>query len=148
MARKDAKKRFQGNISRGRKFEQSERSYWEKKNIPVEVEAPTEFEGKRGRIDILLKDTEEGHTIVVEIKASNWDKMKAHRVRPNALSHARQIWRYIEGELGDQDVIPAIVYPKTPQAKERKVEIEEILDEQGIQVVWRDDELGTLREYF
>ena len=79
-------------------------------------------------------------TIVVELKASNWDKMKPHRVRPNALRHVRQIWRYIEAELTQQEVIPAIVYPATPKTPGRKNEIGRIMDEHWIQVVWRDNE--------
>ena len=140
-----SRKSFLKQIRRGREFERWERSYWTgDETEDVGFETPTRWKGKRGRIDIRLADAEEGYIIVVELKATQWDKMLPHRVRPNALRHARQIWRYIEAELqqaqGDihlNEVHPAIVYPTTPKTPGRKKEIETILNEQGIQVVWR-----------
>lgn len=62
------------------------------------------------------------------------------RVRPTAMKHARQIWRYIEAHLTPlEDVIPAIVYPSPPITAGRKEQVEEILNERGIQVIWRED---------
>jgi hypothetical protein len=77
--------------------------------------------------------------VIVELKASNWDQMTSRRVRPNALRHARQLWRYVETELDvlHHEVLPAIVYPVAPKTPGRKAEIEAILEERGIQVVWR-----------
>ena len=132
---------FLNEITRGRDFEAWERSKWTSDyNRSAEFEAATELHGKRGREDIRLIDSEGGFTVLVELKASNWDKMKPHRVRPNALRQVRQIWRYIEAELSQQEVIPAIVYPAVPQTPGRRNEIERVMDEHGIQVVWRDNE--------
>jgi hypothetical protein len=132
---------FRRHIKRGREFEKWERSQWKGGiNDAIESEAPTQFNGKSGRIDIRLYDTEEGHTVIVELKATQWDKMKSHRVRPNALRHARQIWRYIDAELEiNHSVLPAICYLAEPKTPGRKEEIEEILNEQAIQVVWRPE---------
>lgn len=125
---------------RGREFEKWERSYWKGKiNETAEFEASTQWKGKKGRVDIRLIDAEEGHTIVAEIKATYWDVMKPHRVRPNALRHARQIWRYIEAELQSQPVLPALIYPSSPKTPGRKEQIEKILNDRLIQVVWRDE---------
>jgi hypothetical protein len=138
----DAKsKSFHRQIKRGREFEKWERSQWKGGiNDSLESEAPTQWNGKRGRMDIRLYDTEEGHTVIVELKATQWDKIKPHRVRPNALRHARQIWRYIEAELKENhSVLPAICYPAEPKTPGRKEVIEGILDDQGIQVVWRPE---------
>jgi len=96
-------------------------------------------EGKKGRVDIRLKLEEDGHIVIVEIKATNWDKLKPHRVRPNALRHTNQIWRYIEDHLSPLDVTPAIVYPSPPVTPGRKVQIEKILNERLIQCVWREE---------
>ena len=75
----------------------------------------------------------------MEIKATNWDKIKKERVRSTAMRHARQIWRYIEDHLDPMDVTPAIVYPSPPITAGLKEQIEEILDEKGIQAVWREE---------
>lgn len=136
---------FMKRVSRGRRFEEWELSKWNKpEHKDIEIQAPLAWKGKRGRADLRLIDTKEGHTILVEIKASDWDKMAAHRVRPNALRHARQIWRYINAELADRPVLPAIVYPCEPQSPSRRAEIESILHERFIQVVWRELGIDSL----
>ena len=139
--KKDQKFReFYKQVSRGRKFEKWERSQWTGElNSTAEFEASTQWKGKRGRVDIRLKLEEDGNIVIVEIKATDWDRLMEHRVRPTALRHARQIWRYIEDHLDPSDVTPAIVYPSPPIAPGRKEQIEEILNERGIQVVWREE---------
>ncbi len=137
---KKKRKIFVERVRRGREFERWERSQWKGElNENAEFEAQTKWRGKRGRVDIRLIDSQDGNTIVVEIKATKWDAMKAHRVRPNAMRHARQLWRYVDAELENQDATPAIIYPKSPKVPGRKQQIEDILIEQFIQVVWRDE---------
>ena len=131
---------FLKRVGRGRKFEEWERSHWNSEiNSAAEFEASTQWKGKRGRVDIRLSLEEDGQVVIVEIKATDWDKVKEYRVRPNAMRHTRQIWRYIEDHLKPLDVIPAIVYPSPPITPGRKEQIEEILNERGIQVVWREE---------
>ena len=135
---------FRKRVKLGRKFEVWERSKW---NSPdhegVEIEASTAWRGRRGRIDLRLVDDDEGHAIIVETKATDWDRMAPHRVRPNTLRHARQLWRYIDAELEDGAVLPALVYPAEPNTPGRKDEIEAILHERSIQVVWRELDLDV-----
>jgi len=136
---------FRERAKRGRRFEAWERSRWtDPEHAGKEEEAGTEWGGKRGRIDLRLVDEEAGFAVLTEIKATDWDRMAPHRVRPNALRHARQLWRYIEAELLNMDVVPALVYPCEPQVPGRKAEVETILDELGIQVVWRGLDIDTL----
>ena len=136
---------FRKRVKLGRRFETWERSRWASPgHEDVETEAPTAWKGRRGRIDLRLVDEEEGHSVVVETKATDWDKMAPHRVRPNALRHARQLWRYIDAELEDRPVLPALVYPTEPSTPGRKKEIEAILHERLIQVVWRELDLDAL----
>jgi hypothetical protein len=112
LSRKSDKSGFLKRRERGRRFERWERTQW---NEEIESEVATKWKGKRGRIDIRIVDEEEGISIVVELKATNWDMVAAHRIRPNVLRHARQIWRYIDTELNDNiDVVPALVYPSSP----------------------------------
>ncbi len=131
---------FLKRISLGRRFEKWERSQWNGDyNQRAKFEMPTKWKNKRGRIDICLVDNDDGMTIIAEIKATNWDAMRSHRVRPNALRHARQIWRYIDSALEKHSAAPGIIYPKTPKKPNRKKDIEAIFEERFVQVVWRDE---------
>ena len=131
---------FLKRVKSGRKFEEWERAHWNNElNSAAKFEAPTEWKGKHGRVDIKLQLEEDGNVVIVEIKATNWDNIKEHRIRPTALRHSRQIWRYIEAHLTPLDVTPALVYPSSPITSGRKERIEEILNERGLQVVWRED---------
>lgn len=145
---------FQRSVRRGREFEKWERSFWnELTQSGIEFEDGTRYGNKRGRIDIILKDAIEGEVVIMELKASDWDKMQPHRVRPNALRHAVQIWRYIYAynppdnpagnlqpvaEPAKTPVHPALVYALVPKTPGRREEIEAILNEQCVQVIWRD----------
>jgi hypothetical protein len=143
MDRDKAQQNFLKSVRRGRKFEGWERSHWKGGiNDDAKFEAATKWNGKRGRVDIRLRMEEDGQIVIVEIKATNWDRMKSHRIRPNALRHANQIWRYIEAHLSPSDVVPAIVYPSPPKTSGRKEQVELLLEERGIQVVWREEYQG------
>ena len=86
---------------------------------------------------------------VIEIKRTDWDRMKPHRVRPNVQRHARQVWRYIEPFLDDEDprdACPGIIYEHVPTVPGRVEEIETVLNERAIQVVWRTESMDELRE--
>jgi RecB family endonuclease NucS len=134
---------FLKRVERGRKFEEWERSHWKDGiNSGAEFEVFTQLKGKRGRVDIRLGLDEDGQIVIVEIKATDWDNIKADRVRKTALQHTRQIWRYIEAHLTLLDVTPAIVYPSPPKIPGRKEQVEEILNERGIQCVWRNEYLA------
>lgn len=142
MKKNKASYEFHKRISRGRAFEKWERDRWTGDvNSAAEFEASTQWKNKHGRVDIRLKLEEDGNIVIVEIKATSWDKLKEHRVRPTALRHARQIWRYIEDHLSSMDVTPAIVYPFPPKTPGRKEQVQEIMDERLIQVVWREEYL-------
>jgi hypothetical protein len=58
--------------------------------------------------------------VVLEPKATDWDRLAMARIRPNVLRHARQVWTYLEslvervaGELAF--VQGALVYPRRPE---------------------------------
>jgi hypothetical protein len=136
---------FRGHIKRGREFETQERSEWAASvDEALAFEVPTRWRGRRGRIDIRLGEAAGDRVVVVELKGSDWDRMAGYRVRPNALRHACQLWKYINAELlqgkaipSFDGVLPAIVYPVKPRAEGRSEQGERILHERGIQVVWR-----------
>jgi hypothetical protein len=95
MSRKRTSGEFEEAWRRGRAFEVEERAGWD--HVPeehIQFEAATTWESKRGRIDIKIDDGKD--IAVVEIKATDWDRLKPGSIRSTALRHARQIWRYID----------------------------------------------------
>jgi hypothetical protein len=114
----------------GRRFEDREKATWQKLDSGrAETEARTVFERRRGRVDVRV-DEEDGSVSIVELKATDWDRMKANRVRPNALRHARQVWRYVNAELSEgAEVCPGVVYESTPSDHAVRSLVEETLNE-------------------
>ena len=161
MNKDELYQKFFERIRQGRKFEAWEREQWNNKlNSAKETEVWTKWQGKGGRIDIRLQleEDDEGRdtVIIVETKATNWDKIKDHRVGLTARKHVKQIWRYIEDvleprkedhpDITEEALIklkfratPAVVYPASPTTPGRKEMIEEIFEEECIQVVWREE---------
>ncbi len=69
--------------------------------IPL-LKVTTAMTRRRGRIDIFV-DELDGFVTVVEVKATNWDRIQPHNRQRNLASHRRQVWRYIEKYLdGDE----------------------------------------------
>jgi hypothetical protein len=129
-------------LRRGKQFERIEKKSWrlDAKGGRLIFEKAVKHPGGRpGRIDILV-DELEGFVSVVEIKATDWDRVKSHRVRLNLRRHARQVWRYIETYVeADTDVCAGIIYPKPPKDAALRSLIESFLNEEFIQVVWREE---------
>lgn len=138
---KTAKSKFLENVRRGRKFEAEERAGWnhiEKEH--VKFEAPTSCGSKRGRVDIKI-DEGETYIAIIEIKGTDWAHLKPQRVRFTAQRHARQIWRYVDDYLDNhgKEVCPALVYEYEPEDPTVRAEVEQILNDRCIQVVWRKE---------
>lgn len=96
---------------------------------------------KRGRLDIFVNELGE-FVSVIEIKSTDWDKIKPKKVRKLLASHRRQIWNYISKYLDDEkiDICPGIIYPNVPISNELRECIEEYLNSYSIQVVWYYDQ--------
>lgn len=91
-------------------------------------------------MDIYVPKAGESLVSMAEIKATNWDKIPEAKIRQNVLRHARQIWRYIESEIGKGvDVAPGLIYPRSPRKKAVKDLVENLLNDRLIQCVWRKD---------
>ena len=87
-----------------------------------------------------MRATSGDDVAVVEIKASDWDRMTPCAVRRNARRQIRQIWSYVEAELEDAaGVSPGIIFSTTPADPTRKAMIEEMFAEDCIAVVWHDE---------
>ena len=159
MTKDELYQKFFERIKQGRKFEAWEREQWNNElNSARKTEVGTKWKGKAGRIDIRLQLEEDDGgrdtVVIAETKATNWDKIKEHRVRLTATKHVNQIWRYINDvikprkedhpNIKEEDLIElrataAVVYPAPPTIPGRKEMIEEIFEEWAIQVVWREE---------
>jgi Holliday junction resolvase-like predicted endonuclease len=111
---------------------------------------------RKGRVDIFVDDEEpEGTIALVEIKASDWDRMTDKAVRRNARRQIKQIWDYIETQIKGPDyvstgekksVCPGIIFPKRPKNEERMKLIETMFMDEGIPVVWNDESLEECKK--
>ena len=141
------KSAFFANVKRGRDFEGKEKKEWNNlQDGSAEFEVGTKWKGKNGRIDIRV-DELGGFVSVIELKATDWDKILSHRIRVTALRHARQLWRYVEKEIEEGlDVCPGIIYSNQPSDSALEERITDILNNRFIQVVWRNQSMGESSE--
>ncbi|MEW6668438.1 MAG: hypothetical protein AB1512_24765 [Thermodesulfobacteriota bacterium] len=93
-----------------------------------------------GRLDIFVDDVGD-FVSVIEIKSTDWDAVKPKNRRRLLGSHKRQVWRYIERylDVDKVDVCPGIIYKSPPSTPGLRKEIEEYLNEWGVQVVWYEE---------
>lgn len=124
--------------------------------------------GRRGFIDLLLVDADEhhaaldrvGHVLdtplasvcVIEIKATDWDTMRAKNVRPNVLRHARQLLRYFEHVFQQlesgilEHLSSAMIYRRAPSSFSRRRYIESVFeDDYCTPVIWWDEQTPHFR---
>lgn len=95
--------------------------------------------GQKGRIDIFVRSDNE-LVAVVEIKNSNWNAMTDGSVERNVNRQANQTWDYIESQLDlGKEVSPGIIFPERPRDLDRMNLIEQLFEERGISVVWKDE---------
>lgn len=92
---------------------------------------------RKGRIDIFV-DQMEDFVTVVEIKSTDWDKIKTKNIKKNLASHVRQLFRYIDKFLlvDKINVCAAIIYPSGPSTPGLKEKIEEYFNDHAFPVIW------------
>ena len=105
--------------------------------------------GRRGRVDIFISCNDlDAPIAIVEIKATDWDKIKKENVNRYIKRQIRQIWSYIESQIVDgeftlggeqKEVCPGIVFPHTPKNMALKQMIVSEFEDYGIAVVWHDE---------
>jgi hypothetical protein len=95
---------------------------------------------RRGRLDVFIDQIDDFVT-VVEIKATDWDRVLCRNRRKLLASHRRQVLRYVDKYLDDDhiSVCAGIVYPKAPSSDAVRIEVESYLNEHALQVVWYAD---------
>lgn len=146
-------------LRRGKKFHKDIQEEWIKEaEGAVKVEHRVrDLEGRRRRIDVCV-DSETELVTVVELKRTDWDRIRPHRIRITAMRHARQIWDYCEpyldgkvprkdgkGFLKPADVCPGIIYDMVPRRRGLLEQVESVLNARCVQVVWRRETIGERR---
>lgn len=97
---------------------------------------------KSGRADILITEDGEGEFVtILEIKATDWDKIKSKNIKKNLWSHQNQLLRYVEKyiEVDNVDVCLGIIYPYPPQKKDLRNIIESYLENYGAPAYWYNE---------
>lgn len=134
-------------LKRGKAFHREVQAEWEQQaegDVRSERRI-TKPSGRGGRVDIHVDDASD--VAIVELKATDWDRMTAEAVHRNVRRHARQIWEYIESQLTEgRDVSPGVIFPHLPCDPERVCLIEGLFEEEGIQVIWRDETIEESRQ--
>src|SRR6516164_5823695 len=102
--------------------------------------------GGRGRVDLaVVTDDREKMLVVIEIKGTDWDKIRADRVKRNVQRHIRQLLAYLETAIGEleagqwEGVAGALLYPSRPASPEARACIQAAADEQAIMVTWYEE---------
>lgn len=139
-----------GILKRGKRFHQIVQRDWRDtaKDGRICIERTLELtkqkkagqRGKRGRMDIVVDELGD-FVSVIEIKSTDWDRVKKQNIQRLLGSHRRQVWKYIEEYIDvlKKDVCPGIIYSRLPRSMQLRRRIEEYLNEYGLQVVWYEE---------
>jgi hypothetical protein len=102
--------------------------------------------GGRGRVDLaVVTDDREKMLIIIEIKGTDWDKIRPDRVKRNVQRHIRQLLAYLDTAIGEleagqwEGIAGALLYPSRPTSAESLACIEAAAAEQAIMVTWYDE---------
>jgi len=125
-------------LLRGKLFQNQVRVAWEEPGEPLyRFEQDVTHKLKRGRADIVIYGNGR-FCAVLEIKATDWDRIKVGNVNKNLWRHQNQLLRYIDKFLESDklNVCPGIVYPRPPRKKGLRQHIECYLEDRGIPAYW------------
>jgi hypothetical protein len=119
----------------------------------------------RGRVDIhVVPDIGERYAVVIEIKSTDWDAQREHRVRPNLRAHIRQLQGYLDRYVEDIGAVAGngddlagasggpwdsisgiLLYPRRPTDIARLQLIDDLNSREAITVAWYDETDWTTR---
>jgi hypothetical protein len=104
------------------------------------------MDNAHGRVDLLIVPSgPERMGLVVEIKNTDFDVLKPHRIGPNARRHLNQLQHYLDRIVdgigtGEWDSASGVLlYPSRPRLPGRAEEVETIAARKALVVVWRDE---------
>ena len=104
----------------------------------VSFEKLEEIKQQSGRMDILITELSDFVTIL-EIKATDWDKIKPQNIKKNLYKHQKQLFNYVDKfvNVDKTDVCIGIIYPDLPKREGLRQLIENYLDEHyGVPAYW------------
>jgi len=126
-------------LRRGKEFQkivQSDFSTNSKGGI-LTIEQHISFDGlketkqTRGRMDIFIHEDTEDFVTIIEIKATDWDRIKEKNITRNLYRHSKQLFKYIDKylEIDDKSVCHAVIYPAPPL----KEDLRELIEKRAIE---------------
>lgn len=83
--------------------------------------------------------------MIIEIKATDWNKIPTDRLMRNLRRHLRQLQAYLDMAIEEMEagrwasIAGALLYPARPASTETLTTIETIAGEQAIMVTWYED---------
>lgn len=122
-------------------FEAHSKNGQARRDQRVSFEALSKIRQKSGRMDILVTELGDFVTIL-EIKATDWDRIKPKNVAKNLYCHQKQLFNYVDKyvEIDKLDVCLDIIYPKPPKKKGLREFIERRLEEKySVPAYWYDE---------
>ncbi len=92
----------------------------------VKFDQLPEVKQKSGRMDIIVHDIDEDYVMIMEIKATDWDKIKPKNIKRNLYRHSKQLYNYIDKflQVDDKTVGLAMIYPEPPKKEGLRDQIE------------------------
>lgn len=144
------KRREPLQLKRGKEFHRRVQDDWSGtvQEAPVTAEHTVQLEFlprrgtriRRGRIDVFVDQISDFVTII-EIKGTDWDAVKPRNRRKLLGAHRRQVMKYVDQYLDGRhvSVCAGIIYPRSPVAPGLREQVEQYLNDYGLQVVWYDD---------
>jgi hypothetical protein len=103
--------------------------------------------GRRGRVDLtVVVDGSKQMLVIIEIKATDWDKIPEARIMRNLRCHLRQLQAYLDTALEEMEagewpggIVGALLYPARPASAATQQAIEHIAGQQAIMVTWYEE---------
>jgi hypothetical protein len=105
------------------------------------------FNGRTGRVDLLVVTVgSERMAVIVEVKNTDWDKLRLERIRPNLRSHLRLLQNYLDtaaSQIGEPDAWDSaagvLIYPRRPADANLVELITRTVESVALMLVWHDE---------
>lgn len=106
-------------------------------NYHIDLRALENARQRHGFADICITELDDFVTII-EIKSTDWDRIKPKNVTKNLWRHQNQLFKYVDRfvDVDGINVCLGIIYPKPPEDADLRARIEAYLDEYGAPAYW------------